>query len=352
MQRGPRPLIGLDISASSLKLVELQRERSGAWTLLHCAMEPLENGWIKEGQIDHFDEMAAALRRLLKKSGSKAKHVAMALPASAVISKKINLPAGLGEDEFEAQVESEAAQYLPFPLSEVSLDYSVIGPCVNLPDFVEVLLVATRKEKVSDRQGLAEAAGLVPAVIDVESFASRLAAARALQALPNQGQNMLVALFEIGSLHTSLQVIRNQEMIYERDQNFGGSQLTALVARHYAISEAEAESKKRLGTLPPDFRTSVLAPYLDHLGQDIGRALQFFFTSTPHNKVDHVLLCGGAAALPGLEVAVMGQTSFPCKIVNPFEGMALTPSASAHKALEQATSYLVATGLAMRRYTP
>jgi len=350
LQPGPPPLIGLDISTSSLKLVELQRDRSAAWTLLHWAMEPLEKGWIKDGNIDNFDEMSAALKRLLKKSGSKAKNVAMALPASAVITKKINLSAELSEDELEVQIESEAAQYIPFPLSDVSLDFSVIGPCANLPDFVEVLLVATRKEKVSDRQGLAEAAGLVPVVLDVESFASRLAAARAIEALPNRGRNMLVALIELGSLNSSLQVIRNEEMIYERDQNFGGASLTHLVSRHYGLSEAEAEGKKRAGTLPPDFRQAVLAPYLEHLGQDIGRALQFFFTSTPHNKVDHVLISGGAAALPGLDVAVMGQTSFPCKVVNPFEGMALAPSAS--KPMEQGTSYLVATGLAMRRYTP
>ena len=217
----------------------------------------------------------------------------------------------MSEDELEVQIESEAAQYLPFPLSDVSLDFSVIGPCANLPDFVEVLLVATRKEKVSDRQGLAESAGLVPVVLDVESFASRLAAARAIEALPNRGRNMLVALIEIGSLNSSLQVIRNEEMIYERDQNFGGFQLTQLLARHYGILDAEAEGKKRSGTLPPDFRHAVLTPYLEHLGQDIGRALQFFFTSTPHNKVDHVLISGGAAGLPGLDVAVMGQTSFP-----------------------------------------
>jgi len=350
LQRGPQPLIGLDISTSSLKLVELQRDRSGAWTLLHWAMEPLEAGWIKDGNIDNFDEMSGALQRLLKKSGSKAKNVAMALPTSAVITKKINLSVELIEDELEVQIESEAAQYIPFPLSEVSLDFGVIGPSANLPGFVEVLLVAARKEMVSDRQGLAEAAGLVPVVLDVESFASRLAAARATEALPNQGRNMLVALFELGSQHSNLQVIRNEETIFERDQNFGGAQLTQLLSRHYGISEAEAESSKRAGTLPPDFRQAVLAPYLDHLGQDIARALVFFFTSTPHNKVDHVLLSGGAAALPGLDVAVMGQTSFPCKVVNPFDGMALAPSAS--QAMQQGTSYLVATGLAMRRYTP
>lgn len=351
LRREPAPLLGIDVSTTSLKLVELQRDRAGQWELLHCAMEPLEPGWIKDGNLEQFDELAAALRRLVKKTGSKTRNVALALPSSAVITKKINLPAGLSEAELELQVESEAAQYIPFPLAEVSLDFCVVGPAPNLPDFVEVLLVASRKEKVSDRQGLAEAAGLQPVVLDVESFASRLAAARVIEALPNRGRNMLIALFELGSKNSTLQVIRNEEMVYERDQNFGGSQLTALVARHYSLSLEEAESKKKAGTLAADYREAVLTPYLSHLGQDIGRALQFFFTSTPHNKVDHVLLSGGAAALPGLEVAVMSQTSFPCKVVNPFEGMAMSSSVASIKGADSGTSFLVATGLAMRRYS-
>ncbi len=349
--REPAPLLGIDISSTSLKLVELGRSRSGEWVLERCAMEPLERGWVNEGHVEKFDEVAEALRRLVKKSGSRTKNVAMALPGSAVITKKINLPADLTDDELEVQVESEAAQYIPFPLAEVSLDFCVIGPSPNLPDYVEVLLAASRKEKVSDRQGLAEAAGLNPVVVDVESFAARLAASRAIERLPNRGRDMLIALFEIGAQTSRLQVIRNDEMIYERDQNFGGVQLTNQIARHYGIPFEEAETKKRQGALPPDFPETVLAPFMEEMGQDIGRALQFFFTSTPHNKVDHVLISGGSAALPGLDVAIMNQTAFPCKVVNPFEGMVLSAGAKANKAMVHGTAYLVATGLAMRRFT-
>ena len=344
-------MLGIDVSTSALRLVELQRDRSGQWAVLHCAVEPLERGWIKDGNIEQFDPVAAALKRLVQKSGSKTRNVALALPGSAVITKKINLPAGLSEADLELQVESEAAQYIPFPLAEVSLDFCVIGPAPKLPDFIEVLLVASRKEKVSDRQGLAETAGLVPVLLDIESFATRLAAARVIEALPNRGQNMLIALFELGAQTSSMQVIRNEDMVYEREQNFGGSQLTAWVARHYSISPEEAESKKKSAALAPDYQEAVLAPYLNQLGQDIGRALQFFFTSTPHNKVDYVLLSGGAAAVPGLEVAVMNQTSFPCKVVNPFEGMALSAASVSAKGADSSTAFLVATGLAMRRYS-
>ncbi|MBW8315209.1 MAG: pilus assembly protein PilM, partial [Hydrogenophaga sp.] len=163
--RDPAPLLGIDVSSSSVKLVELSRNRSGDLVLERCAIEPLERGWITDGNIEKFDEVAEAVRRVVRKSGSKTKNVAMALPASAVITKKIVLPGGLSEKELEAQVESEANQYIPFSLDEVSLDFCVVGPSANSVGDAEVLIAASRKEKVSDRQGLAEAAGLKPVIM-------------------------------------------------------------------------------------------------------------------------------------------------------------------------------------------
>ena len=158
--RKPAPLIGLDISSSSIKLVELDQGLDGAYTLERCALETLEAGWVIDGVIEKFDEVAQAVERVIKKSGTKAKNVAMALPAAAVITKRIVLPAGLNEAEMEIQVETEANQYIPFSLDEVSLDFCTIGPSTNSPDDIEVLIAASRKEKVEERQSLAEAAGL------------------------------------------------------------------------------------------------------------------------------------------------------------------------------------------------
>lgn len=343
-------MLGIDISTSSVKLVELSRNRSGEFVLERCAMEPLERGWIVDGNIEKFDEVAEALRRLVRKSGSRTRQVALALPASAVITKKIILPGGLSDKDLEAQVESEANQYIPFSLDEVSLDFCVIGPSPTSVGDVEVLIAASRKEKVSDRQGLAEAAGLKPVVMDVESYASRLAATRVIESLPNQGTDALVALFEIGSLTTSMQVMRNEEVLYERDQAFGGSQLSQLIVRQYGFSPDEAEAKKRNGDLPEDYQQAVLDPFVDSLAQEIGRALQFFFTSTPFNKVDHVLLAGGSANLIGLTEAVTHQTSFSCMVINPFDTMEMGSSVQARKIAREAPAYLTSTGLALRRF--
>jgi type IV pilus assembly protein PilM len=274
----------------------------------------------------------------------------MALPPSAVITKKIILPGGMTEAELEIQVEAEANQYIPFSLDEVSLDFCVIGPSPTSSGDVEVLIAASRREKVQDRQGLAEAAGLKPMIIDVESYASRLACSRLIKVLPNEGVDAMVALFEVGGFTTAMQVIRNDEVLYDRDQAFGGAQLTQLIVRQYGFSPEEAETKKRNGDLPEDYDNGVLKPFVESMAQEVARALQFFFTSTPHNRVDCIMLAGGSAALPGLAEAVTAQTSFPCNLANPFENMHVGEGVREKKMRREAPSYLTSCGLAMRRF--
>jgi len=343
-------LLGLDISSSSVKLVELSRDKAGKLVLDRCAIEPLERGWITDGNVEKFDAVAEAVRRLVKKSGTRTKQVAMALPASAVITKKIVLPGGLTESELEIQVESEANQYIPFSLDEVSLDFCVVGTSATSGGDVEVLIAASRKEKVQDRQGLAEAAGLKLIVVDVESYASRLATARLIENLPNQGVDIIVALFEVGALTTSMQVIQNDEVLYERDQAFGGAQLTQLIVRQYGFSPEEAESKKCSGDLPEDYESGVLKPFVESMAQEIGRALQFFFTSTPHHKVDYCLLAGGSSALAGLTESVTRHTTFASMRANPFQGMTIAANVREKKMRREAASYLTSCGLALRRF--
>lgn len=343
-------MMGLDVSTSSVKLVELGQTASGDLVLERLASEPFEKGWIVDGQIEKFDEVADAVRRVVARSGSRTRQVAMAMPAASVITKRIVLPAGLREEEMEVQVEAEAHQYIPFSLDEVSLDFCVIGPNANSAGDVDVLIAASRKDRVQDRQGLAEAAGLTPMVLDIESHASRLAIGRIISALPDRGKDALVALFEIGADTTSLKVLKEDELLYDRDQSFGGSQLTQLISRQYGFSYEEAEQKKLSGDLPDDYGPTLLTPFVDSLAHEIGRALQYFFTSTPHHKVHHVMLAGGTASMPGLSERVRDVTGFDSQVVNPFEGMKLGPAVRESKLKREAPSYLTACGLAMRRF--
>jgi len=350
MGRKHPPMLGLDVSSTSVKLVELSQNKAGEYVVERFAAEPFERGWITDGNIEKFDEVVDAVRRVISRSGTKTRNVVIGMPTSAVITKRIMLPAGLREDEMDVQVEAEANQYIPFSLDEVRLDYCVVGPSATSVGDVEVLIAASRKDKVQDRQGVAEAAGLKPVVLDVESHAARMAMARLIATLPNEGKDALVALFEIGAEATSLKVLRDDELLYERDQAFGGAQLTQLIARQYGLSFEEAEQKKLSGELPEDYGTAVLDPYIDSLSQEIGRALQYFFTSTPHHKVHYVMLAGGTATLQGLKERVTDLTGFTCSVVNPFENMVVGGGVREGRLQREAAAYLTACGLAMRRF--
>jgi type IV pilus assembly protein PilM len=348
--KGHPAMIGLDISSSSVKMVELDQPRPGEYSLTRCGIEPLEKGWVTDGNIEKLDEVADAVRRLIKKTGSRTKHVALALPPGAVITKKINLPGGLRDEEMEVQVEGEANQYIPFSLEDVALDFCVLGPSNTSPGDVEVVIAASRREKVQDRQAVAEAAGLKPLLVDVESYASRLACQRLVDRLPNKGKDVLVAMFEIGAFNTSLQVLKNTDMLYDRDQAFGGAQLTQQIARQYGFSPEEAESKKRSGDLPEDYESTVLQPFVDTMASEVARSLQFFYTSTPHNRVDYIMLAGGSASLPGLVDKIVSQTNVAAMTANPFEGMKISDGVREKKLRREAPSYLTSCGLAMRRF--
>ncbi len=348
--RRPAPLIGLDMSGSSLKLVELGQGAAGRYVLERMASQPLDRGWIVEGQVERFEDVAAALRQLVARSGTRTRRVALAMPTSAVITKKVALPAGMRDEEMELMVEAEANQYIPFPMDEVRLDHCVVGPSSASPDEVEVLIAAARSDRVLDLQGLAEEAGLEPVVLDVESHASRLALQHWLASLPDQAGSAMVALFEIGSEHTDLKVMRGGELLYEREQPFGGAQLTELIADRYGMTFEQAEQAKLRGGLPADFDAQVRAPFVADVAQEIGRALQFFFTSTRFHTVDRVVLSGGTARLGGLCEQVAEVTGVDADVVNPFEPMQLGPGVDASRAAQAAPGYLVACGLAMRRF--
>jgi type IV pilus assembly protein PilM len=274
----------------------------------------------------------------------------MALPSSAVITKRIALPANLNEEELEVQVESEANQYIPFALDEVSLDFQVLGPVLNSPEEVEVLIAASRKEKVEDRLAVVQEAGLKPIVVDVESYAMRAALGRLIGQLPNRGEGQVIAVFYIGANTTGVTVILDGEAVYEREQPFGGQQLTSDIARAYGIPAEEAEAKKRSGDLPANFEAEVLRPFIETAATEITRALQFFFTSTPFTRVDQLMLCGGSSVLAGLPEALMERAQVPTSVISPFKGMEIAPGVREKQLRLDAPALLTPCGLAMRRF--
>lgn len=340
------PLAGLDISTSGVRLVELADAGRGELRLERYAAEPLPRGAVVDGNIENIDQVSEAVRRVWKKSGTRAKLVALGMPPASVITKKIILPAGMSEDQLEVQVESEASQYIPFALDEVSLDFDVIGQAPNSLEDMEVMLAAARREKVEDRVAIAEAAGLTATVMDIESYAARAALDRVAGAKPDQ----IVALFQIGAQATHVSVLQNGETIYEREQPFGGNALTQDIVRAYGLSFEEAETRKKAGDLPENYRADILNPFLESAALEITRAIQFFFTSTPYTRIDQLYLAGGCACLPGLLELIGSRTRIPSSIVAPFEGMSYGPLVREQQLRQEGAAYLVACGLALRRF--
>ena len=226
----------------------------------------------------------------------------------------------------------------------------MIGPAPQSKDDIEVLLAAARKERVEDRVAVAEAAGLKAVVMDVESYASHAALALASAQLPNRGEGLLLALFYIGANTLNVSVILNGQVVYERDQAFGGNQLTQDIARAYGLSFEEAEAKKRAGDLPEGWEKDFLQPFTDACALEIARALQFFFTSTPYSRVDQIMLGGGCAVLPDLVDAVVNRTQVPTSVVSPFKAMEISPNVRERQLQSDAPLLMVACGLAMRRF--
>ena len=345
-----RSLIGLDISSSAVKMVELGSDGKTGYRVERYAIEVLPRDAVADGNIVNLEATAETVRRAWKRLATSTRSAAIALPASHVITKKIIVAAGLREQELELQVESEANQYIPFALEEVNLDFQIVGPAPSSPDETEVLIAASRKEKVEDRIAVVESAGLKAVVMDVESYAALAAFDLITKQLPDEGKGQIIALVDIGANVMNLTVLRDGLQLYGREQAFGGNQLTQDIARLFGMTFEEAESEKRRNNLPDNYETEVLHPFVESMALEISRALQFFFTSTQFNQVSHIVLSGGCAVLPGADEAVASRTQINTVIANPFSDMVLSERVKAKNLLQDAPSLVVACGLALRRF--
>ena len=335
------PLLGIDIAAGGIRVIELAQAGKRV-RVEHYAIEALPNGALRDDSIVQFEQVADALRRALKKSGSRTRNAALALPSGSVISKTLLLPVHLTETEIDLQVEVEASQNLPFALDEISLDYGVLGPSANSPDSNEILLVAARKDKINERLALAEAAGIKPLVMDIDSHAARAAmvsliardasGAQADKQADAQDLPQAVALFQIGADASNLTVMQGQRMLYEREQAFGSHKL-------------EQDLARASGSTQPLFDS-----FNDASAQELSRALQLFFSSTAHGSIAHIYLAGSSVHTPGLLEVLAQRLATVVTLADPFSTMQLAPHINAPQLKIDAPSCLVACGLAMRSF--
>jgi type IV pilus assembly protein PilM len=342
------PLIGVDISTSAVKMVELSAAGKGTYRLEGYSIAAIPKDAITDGNIVGLEQVSDAVKLAWKLLGSREKRAALALPSAAVITKKVLMSSDLREADMEAQVEAEANQYIPFPLEEVNIDFQIIGPAPSSPDEVEVLIAAARKEKIEDRVAAAEDAGLKVTVMDVDTYATEAAYSLVANQLPNAGKEQTVMVVDIGAVMMHINVLHDNKSIYVREQAFGGAQLTQEIQRRFGLSIEEAEIAKRKGGLPESYENEVLQPFMQSLSTEVARAIQFFTSSTQYNRVDHIVLAGGCAAIPAVDVMVQDRTQVNTLVANPFQSMSVGSKVKQQQANIDAPALIIACGLAMR----
>lgn len=349
LSRKKQPLVGLDISTSSVKVLELARGQN-QYRVERFAVEPLPQNAVVQRAIADIEQVGATIDRAIKRSGTKVRQVAVAVAASQAICKTLRLSADLTDEEMQTQIEMDAEHHIPYPLNEVNLDFQVIGPAEDSPGEVEVLLAACRKEVVDDYLAVIQTHGYQPMIVDLETYAMENAYHLIAEQMAGGGMEKTVAIYDIGATTTTINVMHDNHSVYSRPHAFGGRQLTEEIQRRYGLSYEEAGLAKKQGGLPDNYQIEVLRPFMEALCQEVMRALQFFYSASPFNKVDMVLLAGGCAQIAGVDKLLAGRLGVPTAIANPFAGMTLASRIKPQIFANETPSLLVSCGLALRGF--
>jgi type IV pilus assembly protein PilM len=348
-------LLGIDISTTAIKLVELSAFTGKGGMLQYkvesFGIEPLPPNAVVEKNIAEAEAVGEAIKKAVHKAETKAKWAAVAVSGTAAITKIITMPATMSDSEREAQIQLEADQYIPYPLEEVNIDFQVIGKSDKNPELVDVLLAASRKENVDDRVAALETAGLKAAVVDVEAYVMERACVQLLDPFSGGAAvEQTIAVIDIGATTTTLNVLHNNKTIYTREQNFGGRQLTEEIQRRYGLSREEAGLAKRQGGLPDNYVPEVLEPFKDTMVQQISRSVQFFYAASTHTRIDHIVLAGGTCSIDRIDELVESRMNVTTTLANPFANMSVASKINPDKLRTESSAMMIAVGLALRGF--
>ncbi len=342
-------VVGIDISSTAVKVLQLGKVGS-RYRVDRYAVEPLPQGAVVERDIRDTEAVGNAIKKAIQKARANTKYAAVAVSGSAVITRSIQMEKGLDDEEMEDRIRIEADQYIPYPLEEVNMDFRVLGDSATADNMVDVLLAASRSTNVDSRVEALEDADLIPKIVDIEAYAIERAYQLTKKKTVEHIENSVVAIIDIGATITSLNVLQNGQVIYNREQLFGGNQLTEEIQSRYGLSYQEAGLAKKQGSLPDDYEAEILIPFAEVITQQVGRALQFFFSASEFNAVNEIILAGGCASINGLDMMIQEHLGTPTRVANPFAEMSISSHVNTQALSSDAPAMMISCGLALRSF--
>jgi type IV pilus assembly protein PilM len=339
-------LIGLDIGSNTLKAAEVVDTKKGR-TLSNFGMLNITPGIIEEGTIKDYDAVTDAIRELFKSNNLKDKNVAISIGGYSVIVKKINVQT-MTEDELQETIHFEAEQYIPFDISDVNLDFQILGESEHNPNQMSVLLVAAKKEMVSDYIQLVEMAGLNTLVIDVDAFALQN-----IFEFNYATEDESVALIDIGASKTSLNILKGYSSVFMRDVSLGCGQINQQIVARADCSLEEAEEIKHSeesDLISREDLAEIESAIVSDWTTEIKRAIDFFYSTYPEDHITRIILSGGGANIEEFRQLLSAEASADVEIINPFENFGVDSSRFDSSYLEKiAPQAAICMGLAIRK---
>ncbi len=308
-------LVGVDIGSSSVKAVELQG-KPGNLQLLSLGYENLQSDSIVDGQIMELNDVSNVISNIFREHQIKTDRIAAGVSGNSVIVKNIVVPQ-MTEEELEESIEWHAEEHIPFDITDVSLDYQIIG---SSPDALHVLMAACKRDKIANVKQAIQLAGKLPAVIDVDAFALQNCYEVNYQPMPGQ----IVALLNIGAATMNINILNGMKSVFTRDVSVGGNQYTSLLQRELGLSHEQAESVKRGMPLPEGTEAREIQPILetvsDILALEIQKTMDFYRATAEEGEgmVQKIYISGGGSKLPGLSEYLSNRFEVPVEVFNPF----------------------------------
>lgn len=352
---GKTPLVAVDIGSYSIKLAQLGHLRNNSYELLNFGMMPLPHESIVDGTIKNADNVVDVLTRLVKAENIKTRHAVASVSGEAVIIKKIKLPA-MSVEELGGKIREEAEQYIPFDIDDVSMDYQIVktpergaAPPAEDQGLMEVLLVAVQRETIDNQMGILEEAGLKPVIIDLDVFAM-MNAANLSTSLEHMGA---VALIDLGSSFTHINMLYQGNTHFTRDFRVGGVQCTEKLMADLGISFEQANDCKKGETprnIDKDAVIKVIVESFEPILEEIQTALEGFENSVG-TPVERLLLSGGGALIQGVDGLFGDRLGLPVEIPDPLKSVKIDRKKfDLDCIVKMAPIATVALGLATRRF--